>query len=460
MKSILMAVAMIAVGASLAPTSIAEQHEPKHACNYTSYPVDLHLAVGGRGSEFERTDAVVEAGTCYDFSGLANDARDRVFVSAEARNSPAYRMMQRYTEFTNSWDGRPSWRGGGSVRNACLSNSSASELNVCADEKETITLGEIVGEPGAALTWNILDPAVCELFPDWNCYSADMPALAVRMKVLGQSLANRYAAEFEDGLTQPGIVPTLGGFRIRDDNGPFGLGVVVQDSQSATPLGTPISLLPGDVILSINGEPVFAREDIIMPLIRHGANNGFANPYRIEIQREGKIYEVVGNLYFDPSVYAALFLYADGTCKVPTQALLLAALREASFYTNIWSSCFVDQDNQYAGFEACIFARSQVVAALHQFCGDTYWAGSFAGGMIMPFKSNVEKGVLRVIPGKGIVSEVARTIVVEGIEEAARTAITLPPGVRPSDNLETIERGGVAGAGLAVALNLAVRSAR
>jgi hypothetical protein len=215
-----------------------------------------------------------------------------------------------------------------------------------------------------------------------------------------------------------------------------------------TPLGSPVPGQQGDLIRSLNGEPIYDRDDYIMLAIEHGQTKGYEQPYTIELERDGTRYLYEGHMVFHRGIYGDYFLNSDGSCKTTTAATLSSALEEASFYTKSVLAC-VDYDLHKWTVQrrrSCEFAVKQLSAAYRQYCPQLTQLSAIVGSIFMPGREAGESIIRKLAFKKA--SRLAPALIVETAEELTRTIKTLPPGIKVDDNWNSI--GQQVGFGMAV----------
>lgn len=310
---------------------------------------------------------------------------------------------------------------------------------------------------------DFLDFGVCGSDIGFSCHEAPKEGLQKYFLSLSATLRAAWDATKIGVDYNIGVVPMGAGFNTYDHNGIYRIGVRVNETLHVTPLGSTVPLKVGDEVLLFNNNPVFNRDDLSIYLLNHARKNGYNVKYRVIFRRNGEVFEGFGHTFFDRNVYTRNFLNPDGSCKFKELAFLVSALEEACFYTQSTLTCIKRNLLGEIGLDAeCKFERDQIIAALQQFCGGESLAGTILGGIYMPLRAPAES-ILRRIPGLSgadLFKSLGRTGILEGIEEASRTALTLPPGFDINDSLSQIQRNASIGSAIGIGFQIATRGVR
>ena len=240
-----------------------------------------------------------------------------------------------------------------------------------------------------------------------------------------------------------------------DHNGPFDLGVRVNSAISVTPLGSPVQIRPNDVLLELNGHDIYHHDEVIYYFYKHAIESGVDAPYTATVQRENQVLRVQGFMYFDDNLAGRMFLDETGQCRLTTAAAILGALEEFSFYTLRYINCSVEKSVSEYRYESCVRNRTLFLAAYKQFCPNETLVGTVLGGMWFPARGAAERFLFGG-PVKATGSNLLRALILEGSEEAARSALTLPSGYSGSESFDTILNDASIGATLGGAFQLAL----
>lgn len=405
------------------------------ACNYAPYPIQVELAhIPSSGLSQRIMTRQLESGLCDHLGVHFVGQERRISIRGFATDSPQLRVLQRDGSFQEFWSFEaPEWRGPG-------------------------PRGEV--QHASDYTLVILDPHICGQLRRMDCFSTDLGSVSRWAYTLSTALKQRawfysYADDVE------GLIPTMTGFTIWDDDEPYDLGVRVSGRMRRTPLGTPIAAREGDRLRFFNGQPIFSHEDIVRPIMEHAREQGYAKPYAALVEREEHQHlEITGALYFDATVYGPVFQTRTGDCRFKGEASVIAALQEASFSTASFFSCLGPGLPNGVSARRCRFTRQQLVAAFQQFCPHQTESAAFAGAWFVPVRGAVERTIAGLVAGTGIKRHLLRVAISEGLEEGIRAAINLPPGVEVASNIDAIRDGAVFGAGMGVAMDVAVAVVR
>jgi len=400
-------------------------------------PYELRLTVKDIQSN-QVTVHAIGSGKCSDFTLSIGD-EGALYSIAAIPSVSASRLLE-YAFFRDAWGGLPVFGTSGSGVNACVDQKSGafkepSWLGRCSSSEQLTELGFLSADIDQHFLF-VDDPYVCHA-ASINCAETEIGELLAWSNALGRSLATSWRAQhptFEHGL-----IPTETGLATTDSNGPLRRGIDV-DYRVAdfTPFGSPIYARAGDTILTFNGEPIFDKDSFIILSIEHGMQAGYRNPYSMQIARNGLVHNIEGYTAFHRGTFGSIFLDEDGSCRVGTRAALSSALNSASFYTAPFLGCAdYDLENMSVSRrETCEFAYKQLLAAYRQWCPKVSQYASIVGDVIMPGRSGAESVVRKF--GVRRLGRLAAPIVVEVIEESARAVLTLPPGIRAEDNVNSI----------------------
>lgn len=413
------------------------------ACVVSPYAQEL-VIVDDSGNN--HSTIVLDAGNCKDLT--INIPSNGVYLYTRAVNSHSLLRLTKHSFFQAAWNGLPINDFGKTGVPACISRATGDfrkfdNGNGCSSEERAIGVGHISADVSEYALF-IEDPYVCSHRTP-TCENTDGNTLLRWSHDLSRSLAISYRAWTEAHKTY-GLIPTASGLLLKDYNGSYTRGLFVANQQApVTPLGSPVPADEGDTILAFNGEPVFDLDSYIMLAIRHGETRGYEHPYSIEFERGGAVYKAKGYLVFHRDIYGSFFLNANGTCKNKTGAILSAALQEASFYTKPILACINYDKNHPSGYtpSQCEFAVKQMTAAYRQYCSSVTVPASLVGSVFMPGRKLIETPFRKF----GF-SRLGSALIVEGLEETARSIITLPPGIRLENNWKSI--GQQVGFGMAI----------
>ena len=316
---------------------------------------------------------------------------------------------------------------------------------------ESTLSGELSALPEAQerRVHNIIDPTLCSETLD--CNSASLADLQQASFELNRSLKSSFQS-LNPSDQEYGLIPYAVGFDVLDSNGPFKKGVKVTVAWTETPLGSPIVLERDDIVLYFNATPIYEREAFFSLIISHAQSAGYSVPASVVFSRNGQLYETSIYQFFHSKPWRQVFQNADGSCKRSGNASLVGLLEESSFYLQSTLSCLDSNLNVNSG---CQFRVNQLVAAYKQFCPDETFYSTFAGGLFLPGRDLAESGLRRfVFSSKTMSTRVIRNVMMEGVEEAVRSSLTLPPGVVPSASVSSIlanaRTAGLMGAGFTI----------
>lgn len=99
-----------------------------------------------------------------------------------------------------------------------------------------------------------------------------------------------------------GQFPFSPGGELADFNGPLMPGVQLTSAASRDLYGRPLGLLSGDILLEINGRPVFGVSDANQLLINHGLSrdHGIEVPVSYSVFRDGRNHRLQSTYFFNP----------------------------------------------------------------------------------------------------------------------------------------------------------------
>ncbi len=404
-------------------------------CSVAAY--DLKLTI--RDVQTDKTTAhIVKAGRCDDIAVNLGD-QGAIFSLAAVPSTSVSRLLD-YSFFIDAWGGHPVFETSGSGVQACVGRMTGEIKDVgwlgrCGSAEKRVELGFLSGAAEQHFLF-IEDPFVCAE-ANKNCGSDDIGELLAWSSALNRALEISWEAQ--NPTFDHGLIPTETGLATSDLNGPLERGIYVDYRvEPVTPFGSPILGMKGDVILTFNGEPIFDKDSFIILAIKHGMRSGYENPYKMQLLRGGKIYEIEGYTAFHRGTFGSIFLDGNGMCRVGTRAALSSALNEATFYTAPILGCArYDLENISASRrQQCEFAYRQLLAAYRQWCGDVTRYGSIVGAVIMPGRKGAETMLRRF--GLKKLGSLAAPMAVEALEETARAVLTLPPGIHAVDNINSI----------------------
>lgn len=380
----------------------------------------------------------IDPGKCTDLR-LSIGIEGALYSIAATPSASVSRLLD-YPFFQNAWGGHPVFGTNGSGVRACVSQKTGDFEEVgwlgrCGSSEVLAELGFFAADEEQHFLF-VDDPHVCKE-ASINCAEDEIGDLLAWSSSLARSLATSWRAQHP--TYEHGLVPTETGLATSDSNGPLQRGIDI-DYQVAefTPFGSPIYAKGGDTIVTFNGEPVFDRDSFIILSIEHGIKAGYQNPYSMQIVRNGLVHNIEGYTAFHRGTFGSIFMDQGGACRVGTRAALSTALNEASFYTAPILGCAgYDLENMSVDRRAtCEFAYKQLLAAYRQWCPEVSQYASIAGAIIMPGRKGAETAVRRF--GVQRLGRLAAPLVVEAIEETARAVMTLPPGIKAADNINSI----------------------
>lgn len=433
------------------------------SCNLT--PVDVETFIFG-SSEPARIDLKsqlrIAPGLC-EYYPTVSSGSNKFYILSRARSNVRLDRLQSYTSYNSFWQGTPYWSGVDGDPIVCYEPSTeeftfAGGSQDCLPQQEAYFVSPVTGHINGVFSYDILDFGVCENATEISCQTASREGLAKYFAALSGSLESAHKGAGNQRDHDIGVVPFGAGFDTIDRNGPFDLGVQVNEALSVTPLQSPIFVRQGDEILFFNGRAIFSRDELSYHLLEHGKRSGYNKPYNIVFRRNGSDYEADGYTFFHRGMYSNNFLNSDGTCRLSGLAFVVTALEEASFYTQSTLTCIEeDLNGDYRVNSHCKFERDQVIAALQQFCGGEANWGIILGGFYLPIRGPVDE-ILRGIPllrGSRLFAKLGRAAALEGLEESSRTVITLPPGFTATDSIDQIRNNAAIASTMGVGFQLA-----
>ena len=405
-------------------------------CNFTPYSNSGLVAL-----DTEIISVEVAPGACSEIGPF--EAEKVRGLAGVAQDSSQLRYIETEYNTLQEWGGLPYW-GGYSDEFLCLDGSGGVTKNLpekgeCRKDAIKLDLSDTNPNQYGHSIFHFIDPYICTDL-SFDCNEQSISVLSRWSQSLSVSMEK--ASEFEamsNGVD--GIIPFATGFAIRDVNGPFEQGVIVTQALERTPLGSLIAVREGDIILEYNNVPIFDKKSFATQVWQHARQKGFSNPYSLLFARDADYFEAEGFQFFHKNPYGRIFQSNSGHCKAPHKAALIAALEEASFYTQSTLSCILylgDRRNLLE--DRCVFYMTQLIAAYRQFCPDETMYATVVGGMFFPGRDAADAALKGfALRGMSSPARMLRAAVIEGAEEAVRTAVTLPPGFDISDNIDTIQ---------------------
>ncbi len=428
-------------------------------CNFSAFDTEA-VVVAQEESGFKMLAGIrMPAGTCNKVS-LSQYGQDHLYYYIRALETPALRHLQRESWFREDWNGWPVW------------TSPEFEYVICISERDgsfeegtfgALCNGRLIGLDRVTYDQNgdffidSTDPFLCARRTGVDCWSELEPVLTWAYLLNRSLISSKRSFEMEDSNRYYGVIPTAVGWEAVDFNGPYQIGVEVTFAHSRTPFGSDIYVRKGDQIIEFNGEPVFDRNDLVYYIVEHGLRHGFENPHQVVVRRGSELLSLVGYQVFHRDVYGSIFQNSDGSCRNSGAASLTGALREGSFYTSDILGCIhFDREHGVVRNRSCEFIVRQVVAAYRQYCPDETYYSTIIGGVFLPGRQIPESVMKRFIfKGTGAAPRILRAIALEGAEEAARTVLTLPPGIKAADNLDLVRKQAALAASIGVGFTVA-----
>lgn len=433
------------------------------ACNLTPVDIDTFIFSGSEPTQIDlKARLRIAPGQCEEYRADSS-GNTEYYLLSRARSDVRLDRLQSYPSYNAFWQGTPYWSGVDGDPIVCY-NSSTENVTVpeglrnCPQRQEAYFVSPLTGHIDGVFSYDVLDFGVCENATELSCQTASREGLANYFAALSGSLESAYKGAGNQQNHTIGVVPFGAGFNTIDSNGPFDLGVQVDEALSVTPLQSTVFVRQGDEILFFNGRAIFSRDELSHHLLQHGKTNGYNKPYNIVFRRNGSDYEADGYTFFHRGMYSQNFLNSDGSCRLPGLAFVVTALEEASFYTQSTLTCIEEGlSGDYRVNSQCKLERDQVIAALQQFCGGEATWGIILGGFYLPIRGPVDE-FLRGVPllkGNRLFAQLGRAAVLEGLEEASRTAITLPPGFAAADSIDQIKKNAAFASTMGVGFQLA-----
>ncbi|MEP1612416.1 MAG: hypothetical protein ABJL72_10880 [Roseobacter sp.] len=433
------------------------------ACNLTPVYIDTFIFSGSKSTRIDvKAQLRIPPGQCENYR-TASSGNTSFYILSRARSDVRLDRLQSYPNYNAFWQGTPYWSGVDGDPIVCYNPvvegiTVAAGAKNCLPQQEAYFVSPVTGHIDGVFSYDVLDFGVCENATELSCQTASREGLANYFAALSGSLESAYKGAGNQRNHNIGVVPFGAGFNAADRNGPFDLGVQVNEALSVTPLQSTVFVRQGDEILFFNGRAIFSREELSYHLLQHGKTNGYNKPYNIVFRRNGLDYEADGYTFFHRGMYSQNFLNSDGTCRLSGLAFVVTALEEASFYTQSTLTCIEEGlSGDYRVNSQCKFERDQVIAALQQFCGGEATWGIILGGFYLPIRGPVDE-ILRGVPllkGNRLFAQLGRAAALEGLEESSRTAITLPPGSAAADSIDQIKNNAVFASTIGVGFQLA-----
>lgn len=433
------------------------------ACNLTPVEIDAFvLGASDTGQLGSRAQLRLSPGRCDEYQTPAS-SNSRYYLFSRARSDIRLDRLQSYTEYNAFWQGTPFWSGIQGDPVVCYNPQNATIISVesssrCPSRHEAYFAAPVTGHIDGVYSYDVLDFGVCENATVLSCQTASREGLAKYFAALSSSLESAHRGAGYEANHYLGVIPFGAGFNTIDKNGPFDLGVQVNEAMQITPLNTAVYVTRGDEILFFNERAIFSRDELSYHLLQHAKEKGYNKPYRIMFRRNGADYEADGYTFFHRGVYSQNFVNSDGSCRLSGLAFVVSALEEASFYTQSTLTCIEESlSGDYRINRQCKFERDQVIAALQQFCGAEANWGIILGGFYLPIRGPVDEALrgLPLLRGNRLFAQLGRAAALEGLEESSRTAITLPPGFSAADSIDQIQKNAAFASTMGVGFQLA-----
>jgi hypothetical protein len=97
-------------------------------------------------------------------------------------------------------------------------------------------------------------------------------------------------------------MPMLPGASFLDDSA-FAPGVAISEAATETPLGALIQLMPGDVLYSVNGQPVYAPSDVFRLLLEHVNTLTAGESIQFTAVRGDGVISATSGVYFNDAFF-------------------------------------------------------------------------------------------------------------------------------------------------------------
>jgi hypothetical protein len=215
-------------------------------------------------------------------------------------------------------------------------------------------------------------------------------------------------------------MPVLTGAAFSDANTSFGPGVDVDTAIPATPLGSPVNLQPGDVLLRVNGEPIFGVSDVYRVTLAHVNARSAGVPFTFRVRREGRIFDATSSAYFSDAFFKPS---ADGA----SEAFVRAIFRSLTLGTGLDRGllCAAGYDSGFSAFgQDCLIAqRNQQLLLMQQ-----HATADLLGGLAAAPIPILRGPFARLLPARGG-GRVAAQLLAEMVEASLIAANDAPSGV-------------------------------
>jgi len=215
-------------------------------------------------------------------------------------------------------------------------------------------------------------------------------------------------------------MPVLAGAVFSDANTSFGPGVDIDSVIPATPLGSPVNLRPGDVLLRVNGEPIFGVSDVYRLTLAHVNARSAGIPFAFRVRRDGQLLDATSSVYFSDA-------YFIPTAGGSGEAFVRSIFRSLTLGTGLDRAvlCTAGNDSAFSAFgQDCLTAQRNQQLLLAQQHATADLLGALAAAPIpilnVPFA--------RLLPARGG-GRVAARLLAEMVEASLLAAHEAPSGV-------------------------------